>query len=177
MASRGRARRWDQRQSHRLSRRRLEQRQAASAAWSEHAPQIPVKEKTVTLAREARLVAGRFILTAVARRHLAESYDLVGPQLKQGLTRAQWATGSIPVVPFPVNLLQFAPMKVDFSYRDHAMVEVALLPKDGAKVDGAAVKPQLFYLELQAYGKGKARHWLVTSWVPRASPRVPLPAN
>lgn len=139
--------------------------------------QRPVKETTVPLGREARLVAGRFILTAVARRNLAESYDLVGPQLKQGMTRAEWETGSIPVVPYPVNLVEVAPMKVDYSYRDHALVEVALLPKDGAKENGVAVKPQLFYLELQAYGNGKARHWLVTGWVPRASPRIPLPSG
>jgi hypothetical protein len=68
-------------------------------------------------------------------------------------------------------------MKVDFSYRNHALLEVALLPKDGAKVNGVKVKPQLFYLELQAYGKGKARHWVVIGWVPRSAPRIPLPVN
>ena len=34
--------------------------------------QRPVKEKTVALSPEARRVAGRFILTAVARRKLSE---------------------------------------------------------------------------------------------------------
>jgi len=139
--------------------------------------QRPVKEKTVALSPDARRVAGRFILTAVARRNLAESYDLVGPQLRQGMTRAQWMTGAIPVVPYPVNLVKLTPMKIDYSYRDHALVEVALIPRDGAKVGGAKVKGQLFYLELRAYGKGKNRHWLVIDWVPRGAPSIPLPAT
>jgi hypothetical protein len=139
--------------------------------------QRPVTEKTVPLSSAARLVAGRFILTAVARRNVGEAYDLVGPQLRQGLTRAQWRTGNIPVVPYPVSLVQLAPMKVDFSYRNHALLEVALLPKDGAKVNGVKIKPQLFYLELQTYGKGRARHWVVIGWVPRGAPHIPVPVN
>lgn len=135
--------------------------------------QRPVKEKTLPLAREARLVARRFILTAVARRNLAEAYALVGPQLRGGLTRDQWMTGAIPVVPYPVNLTRIAPMKVDFSYRNHALLEVALIPRDGAKLNGVSVKPQLFFLELSAYGKGQKRRWVVTSWVPRGQPHVP----
>lgn len=141
------------------------------------AVQRPVVEKKVPLVPEARRVAGRFILTAVARRNLGESYDLVGPQLKGGLTRAQWLKGEIPVVPYPVNLVHLTPMKVDYSYKDHALLEVALLPKAGTKVNGAKLKPQLFYLELQAFGKGQGRHWLVTSWVPRGAPHIPLPTS
>ena len=43
----------------------------------------------VPLEPEARRVAGRFILTAVARKNLAESYALTAPKLRQGLTLAQ----------------------------------------------------------------------------------------
>ena len=140
--------------------------------------QLPVKEKTVPLEPEARRVAGRFLLTAVARRNLAEAYDLVGPQLRQGMTRAQWETGNIPVVPYPVSLDRVAPLKVDFSNRNHVLLEVVLLPRATAKVNGGeVVKPQLFYLELRAYGKGKARHWVVTGWVPRGAPAIPLPGG
>ena len=63
--------------------------------------QRPVKEKTVVLSPDARRVAGRFILTAVARRNLSESYDLTGPQLKQGMTRAEWMTGRSQLCPIP----------------------------------------------------------------------------
>ena len=83
-------------------------------------------------------------------------------------------------MPYPVNLIEKTPIKIDYSYRDHALVEVALLPRDGAKVAGKKVKGQIFYLELRAFGKGKNRHWLVVDWVPRgrrASHCHPPPAN
>lgn len=131
--------------------------------------QIPKKEKTVPLTREARRVAGRFILTAVARRNLAESWNLTDPTLKQGFTLAQWKTGEIPVVPYPVGSLEEAPFKVDYSYADRALLEVALLPKDGSKV-----KPQLFFLRLRARGKGQDRRWLVDYWIPRGQALTPL---
>lgn len=122
--------------------------------------------KTVPLAREARMVAGRFIQTAVARKNLAESWRLVGPGLKQGMTLAQWRTGNIPVVPYLAEIDK-APIKIDHSYRDDALLEVLLVPKS------AKVKPQIFLMELKAFGEGKQRHWLVTSWVPRGNVAVP----
>jgi hypothetical protein len=48
------------------------------------------KDKTIKL----------FITTAVARVHVETSYDLVTPAFRQGMTRRQWATGDIPVVPY-----------------------------------------------------------------------------
>jgi len=136
--------------------------------------QVPVHEKTVTLEPAARIVAGRFLLTAVARKHLNEAYDLVGPALRGGLTRKEWATGANPVIPYPMSLVKLAPLKKDFSYRNHALLEVSLIPKPGAKQDGSALKPQLFFLELRAYGTGAKRHWVVVDWVPRAAPKIPL---
>src|SRR6266567_4371097 len=50
--------------------------------------------KTAPLAREARLVAGRFILTAVARANLAEAWEISGPPIRQGMTKRQFLTGS-----------------------------------------------------------------------------------
>ena len=41
-----------------------------------------------------------FIATAVSRVHVERSYDLVTPAFRQGMTRRQWATGDIPVVPY-----------------------------------------------------------------------------
>jgi hypothetical protein len=139
------------------------------------APRTPTSshEKTVPLEQAARAVARRFLLTAVARRHLAESYDLVGPALRQGMTRAQWATGNIPIIPYPVGEKSFVPLSVDFSYENHALVEVTLLPDAGH----AATKAQQFFLELRAYGKGKAKHWLVVAWAPHAAPILPIPGN
>jgi hypothetical protein len=124
--------------------------------------------KSIKLDPAARRVAGRFIQTAVARKHLDEAYALVGPAIKQGQTLKEWKTGNIAVVPYPVDALQFAPMKVDYSYPREAQIQVALLPTDKAEKDG--VKPQLFIATLIKNTQGK---WLVNAWVPRSSPPVP----
>jgi hypothetical protein len=123
--------------------------------------------KTVPLAKEARIVAGRFILTAVRREKLDEAWKLSGPEIRQDLTYKEWLTGNIPVVPFTAPI-SVTPMKVDFSYKNHALVEVALIPVQGSKV-----KPETFWLELKKVGNGKSARWLVWTFVPRAAPSIP----
>lgn len=126
--------------------------------------QVFTPRKQVPLAEEARRVAGRFILTAVARENLGESYDLAHPELRQGLSREEWLTGNIPVVYYPAKAIETATFKVDESYPGEAILEVALLPKDSAKV-----KPQIFFIGLKKAGNS----WRVHYWVPRAAPAVP----
>ena len=129
---------------------------------------VPVKEKAVPLSKEARRVAGRFILTAVVRENLAEAWTLSGPQIRQDLTRKEWLSGNIPVVPFTAKV-KLAPMKVDYSFENHALVEVVLIPPEKSKV-----KPETFWLELKNVGAGANKHWVVWSWVPRVSPPIPV---
>jgi hypothetical protein len=124
--------------------------------------------KTVKLQPGAQDVARRFILTAVTRGNLREAWTLSGPHIRQDLTLKEWLTGTIPVVPYPKEAIKLAPMKIDYSYRNEAMLEVALLPKAGYKI-----KPQIFFLGLIKVGKGAKAHWVVDSWVPRGSPAVP----
>src|SRR5437870_4017395 len=81
-------------------------------------PQIEVQPTKAPLTSAARLVAGRFIQTAVARNHLAEAWKLTAPSLKAGVSYAQWLKGDIPVVPYPVDEVRLAPMKIDYSYTD-----------------------------------------------------------
>ena len=119
---------------------------------------------TVKLKPGAQTVARRFIETAVARKNLPEAYNLVTQQLKQGQSLKSWNTGNIAVIPYPVDDIKYAPMKIDFSYANEAQIEVALLPKAGAKI-----KSQLFLMDL-VKRNGK---WLVNSWVPKSSPMVP----
>jgi hypothetical protein len=119
---------------------------------------------TVKLAPGAQTVARRFIQTAVARKNLPEAYGLVTQALKQGQSLKSWNTGNIAVVPYPVDAIKYAPMKIDFSYPNEAQIQVALLPKAGAKI-----KSQLFIMAL-VRRNGK---WLVNSWVPKSSPMVP----
>jgi hypothetical protein len=126
--------------------------------------QVFTPRKQIPLDKEARRVAGRFILTAVARENLAESYELAHPELRQGLTRREWLTGNIPVVYYPAKAIETATFKVDESYANEAILEVALLPKESAKV-----KPQIFFIGLKKAGN----RWRVNYWVPRAAPAVP----
>ena len=130
--------------------------------------QVFTPRKQVSLDQEARRVAGRFILTAVARANLGESYELAHPQLRQGMTKQEWLTGNIPVVYYPAKEIETATFKVDESYPDEAILEVALLPKDETKV-----KPQVFFIGLKKAGTGAAARWQVDYWVPRAAPRIP----
>jgi hypothetical protein len=124
-------------------------------------------QKQVKVDSAARRVAGEFILTAVSRKNLAKSYDYVHPELRQGMTRKQWATGDIPVVYYPAKVLDKTAFKVDESYENEIYMEVALLPKAGS-----GWKPQIFYIGLKRVG-GKKGPWAVNYWVPRARPELP----
>jgi hypothetical protein len=125
---------------------------------------VPAKQASVALDPEARKVAGRFILTAVAREHLAESYGLTHPELRQGLSLKEWLTGNIPVQYYPADAIDTATFKIDESHPNEALLEVALVPKEGAEV-----KPQIFYIGLKKV-KGK---WLVNYWAPRSAIAIP----
>lgn len=143
---------------------------AKPVARSANAPVKDVSKvpKATNLNPQATRVAQEFILTAVARKNLRKAYTLSGPHIRQGQSLKEWMTGNIAVVPYPVAQLDIAPMKVDYSYPTEAGIEVALLPKKGAKV-----RPLIFYMDL-VKTKGK---WVVDGWVPRASPKVPLAPN
>jgi hypothetical protein len=123
--------------------------------------------KTVPLSKEAREVAGRFILTAVVRKNLDEAWKISGPEIRQNLSYKQWLTGNIPVVPF-TEKLGVAPMKVDYSFANHALLEVALLPPKGSKSSG-----DYFWLELKRVSRDGKTQWQVWSWAPRVNPAVP----
>jgi hypothetical protein len=118
----------------------------------------------VKLAPGATRVARTFIRTAVARKNLPRAYNLVTEEIRQGQSLKSWNTGNIAVIPYPVDAVKYAPMKIDFSYPNEAQIEVALLPKTTSKV-----RPQLFIMDLV---KRKGR-WLVNTWVPRSAPMVP----
>lgn len=130
--------------------------------------QAPERQTSAPLPNEARRVAVRFIQTAVARENLEEAWELVGPNLRGGLSRARWITGNNPVVPFPIDKLDVAPYKVDASYTTSALLEVALLPRKDA-----GVRAQVFFLELKLVDRGARKRWVVDNWVPRASAVVP----
>jgi hypothetical protein len=148
-------------------------RNAAPEVFSKTPARAPVKEKTVPLRPAEVRVARQFVTTAVARTDLEAAWKISGPNLRGGLSYEEWLTGKIPVVPYPVKSLATARFKIDYSYADRALLEVALLPKDGA-----TIKPQVFYLGLKLVpGPGGKRHWVVDNWVPRSATLVPRAAN
>ena len=134
------------------------------------APAAPAKptpaKPNVPLEPDARRVAGRFILSAVVRRNLADSYAITAPALRQGLTLQQWETGNIPVVPYPTADLKPVRLSVTRSTKNAASIRVFLDPR----VATAGIKAQIFIMQLEKTGGS----WLVTAWVPYNAIAIPL---
>ena len=116
---------------------------------------------TVAVPKTARIVAGRYIITAMTRQNLALSWKLTHPSLRAGYTYKQWLTGNIPVQYFPAKAIAGASFLVQWSHPNDVMlnVEVFAKPKSG-------VKTQSFFIELKPVGKGKAKRWLVSYVAP-----------
>jgi hypothetical protein len=113
--------------------------------------------KSVKASTGALGVARKFLETAVVRKNLAESYNLAGPNLKGGFTLKQWTSGNNTVVPYPASNAKSTALVVKYSHPNDLLLQVALVPKPGAKL-----KPQAFSLELN---KLQGR-WVVNSFIP-----------
>ena len=136
----------------------------------DHRPAVLVKEpRSVRHAAESRAealaVAAEFIRTAVARKNVDRSWRLAAPQLRNGFTRAEWARGNIPVVPFPVESARW---KLEYSYKHTLGLRVALFPPPKAQV-----RPTVFDIELSAVKTGNERRWRVASILPSVA-RAPV---
>jgi hypothetical protein len=126
--------------------------------------------ETVPLPPEARQVVVRFIKTAVMRENLAEAWTISGPQIRQNMTRQQWLSGNIPVVPYPNAAVNRSPVKITWSHPNEAGLEVVLQPAPGSKDE-----PQLFHVGVIKQGSGARAKWVVDYWAPYAPP--PIPSN
>ena len=71
----------------------------------------------------------RFIESAVYRKHVDDSWALTTRELHQGLSRSDWASGEIPVVPYPANAVAEVRWQLDYSYADDVGLKVAFYPK------------------------------------------------
>jgi hypothetical protein len=118
--------------------------------------------KAVELSRieraKALATAANFVTHAVARRKVELAYDLTAPSLRAGISRAEWRSQNIPVVPFPVGEARW---KIEYSYTDALGLQVLLLPTRESKL-----RPAVFAMELTPTGKSKDHKWLVSSWAP-----------
>jgi hypothetical protein len=140
--------------------------QRIPSRFSSDPPQLvdpPLKSAVLTGedANAVRIVAARFIDTAVLRQHIDESWEITAPKLRQGFTRKQWQTGNIPVQPFPAEAVSGIKYRIDFSATDHIYLKVAIIPKATADVGG-----QAFDMGLRRKGAVADHHWLVDYFVP-----------
>jgi hypothetical protein len=112
---------------------------------------------TREIRRELLQTARIFIETSVRRDHPVRSWQYVDPSLRQGLTRAEWRTGNIPVVPFPAASVSY--WKIDEANVRDVLLEMMLVPKPGS-----GLVSKTFLIDLR-HSDGP-RRWLVASWTP-----------
>jgi hypothetical protein len=86
---------------------------------------------------------------------------MVCPVMREGFTKATWAKGDIPVVPYPAF---GAKWHLSYSFQREVDLQVALYPKPGKKLN-----PVVFDVTLQPCGKSGQSHWLVSSFIPTPS--------
>jgi hypothetical protein len=117
--------------------------------------------------REVRAVATRFVESAVYRRHVDDSWSITTAKLHQGISRADWASGEIPVVPYSAEAVAEVRWKLDYSYAKDVALKVAFYPKPGS-----AAARQIFEIELENHGTDATPNWLVSYWAPSGGPQL-----
>ena len=98
-----------------------------------------------------------FVNSAIKRKNVSASYDLVTPNMRYGVTRADWNTGDLPVYPFPAVGKRFHNWTVDFVKPNHIGVELMLSSRKSDSI--------------QYFGEMRKLHgrWLVDSFSPSAT--------
>jgi hypothetical protein len=121
---------------------------------SKKAPFTPAKQRAV------RRVLAKFIRTAVARQDPARSWSLAARSLKEGVSRKEWNSGKLPVVPYPALDRGLGRWDyVEYSYTDTIGLEVFLLPKPGSGYSALTADVELV--------RGRGGSWLVDYWMPK----------
>lgn len=125
------------------------------------APEVVKARRLTTSDRKAiNATLDGFVTHAVKRRAVQQSYELVTPALRAGISRKAWANGSIPVYPYPARGSSFHAWNVLYSNTDETAVQLLLRPKRGASVG-----PISFHVYLQK----RRGAWLVDSFMPAAT--------
>ena len=139
----------------------------ADASPASGPAQIESPQKAAPLDPAARRVASRFLATAVARRNLAEAWELATPEVRAGVTRAQWLRGELPVAPFPVDVAKSL-YQVDASYEDKALLTVFVQPRKGSGTE----KGSVYKVTVVKQGFGEGARWIVSYCQPYAPPAI-----
>jgi hypothetical protein len=116
---------------------------------------------TVPVPKNAKAVAGKYIISAMTRQNLPLSWRLTHPDLKAGFTYKQWLTGNIPVQYFPPKALAGATYKVEWSHPNDVLLNVYIFGKGKQ-----ASLSQAFFIELKPTGAGADKRWLVSYVAP-----------
>src|SRR5919108_142338 len=116
-------------------------------------------------------VAAKFIDTAVARRNVAESWNILSPTFegRGEYTKRTWAKGDIPVQSFPVSKAKW---DLEHSFRNEVGLLVALFPPKGSDY-----RATVFKIDLRAFGKGAHRRWLVDYFGPVGTDNISVPSG
>jgi hypothetical protein len=102
----------------------------------------------------------RFIISAVARQDVPLSWDVSGPDLRQGYTRKQWTAKGIPVVPYPAANHGVGQWDyVEYSFKNDVGLEVFLFPQPGSGFSAMTADAEVV--------KGHDGQWRVNYWMPK----------
>ncbi len=121
------------------------------------------EKKLKRLPPDARRVAGEFILTALARKHLDRAWNIAGPEVREGMTYKRWLTGNI-AVPVADGGVGLTHMGVDSVTTTEVWLQILV---DPAK-PGKQFKPTVYSVRLNKVGRG----WVVNELQPRVG--VPI---
>jgi hypothetical protein len=129
---------------------------------------------TAAIRRDIDATLAAFIRTGVTREDPAAAWGLATPAMRSGVTRAQWDSGTLPVVPFPAKTGQPGWTTLT-SYPGDVTVDLMLHSRPGTNRGSIAYAVEL---------KRMHGRWLVDSMVPEQSfspstrkPAKPLPPN
>ena len=93
----------------------------------------------------------------MSKHDLAGTWDLAGPDLRQGMTRDDWLKGQLPIVPFAASERgQGKWSLVNYSYTNKVGLELLMFPERRSG--------QLATVETDVV-RGKDGHWRVNYWM------------
>jgi hypothetical protein len=121
----------------------------------------------ITPSRKAIGTARDFIANVVLRKDLAAGWPDITPKLRgESMTREQWLSGSIPVVPYSAKDFGKAGIQIVRARQKSILLLVLITPKKGSTAG-----QQDYFLELvPAEGR-----WLVNYWAPKGRLDAPVP--
>lgn len=135
--------------------------------------QLAEKDPKAAVDPQAIAIGRKFLLTAVVRRNLNWAYDHVHPYLKGTMSRKQWDTGNIPVVPCDAQNAKTTAFVPFFSLQREVEFQVTMIPKPHAVYCGERVVR--FWIALRREGDKADGRWLVSYWEPDWHPPVRPP--